>query len=124
MAQLILIVDLELLGCLRVLVGLAHGCLILRGMLIISVIVVILRAGRRVFGENRTLNVLQGAGFCVFNDAARRDLPVAITMAGGYGRDIDVTVDIHLQTIQLAAVAFGARRDSCAADTLRSANFI
>src|ERR1700683_4565846 len=67
MAQLILIVDLELLGCLRVLVGLAHGCLILRGMLIISVIVVILRAGRRVFGENRTLNVLQGAGFCVFS---------------------------------------------------------
>jgi len=25
---------------------------------------------------------------------------------GGYGRDLDVTVDIHLQTIQLAAVAF------------------
>jgi acetoin utilization deacetylase AcuC-like enzyme len=48
----------------------------------------------------------------------------AVNLAGGYGRDIDVTVDIHLQTIQLAAVAFGARRDSCAADTLRSANFI
>ena len=60
----------------------------------------------------------------VFSAAAGRDLPVAITMAGGYGRDIDVTVDIHLQTIQLAAVAFGARRDSSAPDTLRSADFI
>ena len=60
----------------------------------------------------------------VFSAAAGRDLPVAITMAGGYGRDINVTVDIHLQTIQLAAVAFGVRRDSCAPDTLRSINFI
>ncbi|WP_031363885.1 histone deacetylase [Caballeronia sordidicola] len=60
----------------------------------------------------------------VFSAAAGRDLPVAITMAGGYGRDINVTVDIHLQTIQLAAVAFGARRDSCATDTLPSINFI
>ncbi|SOE59652.1 Acetoin utilization deacetylase AcuC [Burkholderia sp. D7] len=60
----------------------------------------------------------------VFSAAAARDLPVAITMAGGYGRDIDVTVDIHLQTIQLAAVAFGARRDSSTPDTLRSAKFI
>jgi len=44
----------------------------------------------------------------VFSVAIERDLPVAIAMAGGYGRDIDVTVDIHLQTIQLAAVASGA----------------
>jgi len=60
----------------------------------------------------------------VLSAAAGRDLPVAITMAGGYGRDINVTVDIHLQTVQLAAVAFGVRRDSCSADTLRSVNFI
>ena len=46
----------------------------------------------------------------VFATAAKRGLPVAITMAGGYGRDIDVTVDVHLQTIQLAAVAAGMRR--------------
>jgi acetoin utilization deacetylase AcuC-like enzyme len=46
----------------------------------------------------------------VFAMAAKRGLPVAITMAGGYGRDIDVTVDVHLQTIQLAAVAAGLRR--------------
>lgn len=64
----------------------------------------------------------------VFATAAVRDLPVAITMAGGYGRDINVTVDIHLQTIQLAAVAFRARRDARVhdplRDTLRSINFI
>jgi len=60
----------------------------------------------------------------VFSAAAGRDLPVAITMAGGYGRDINVTVDIHLQTIQLAAVAFGAQRDSSTPDKLRSVNFI
>jgi acetoin utilization deacetylase AcuC-like enzyme len=60
----------------------------------------------------------------VFSAAAERDLPVAIAMAGGYGRDIDVTVDIHLQTIQLAAVAFGAKHVQAAPDTLRSAKFI
>jgi len=60
----------------------------------------------------------------VFGAAAGRDLPVAIAMAGGYGRDLDVTVDIHLQTIQLAAVAFGTKHGRAAPDTLRSAKFI
>jgi hypothetical protein len=41
MAQLVLIVDL------------AHGCLIFTGMFIVSVIVVILRAGRRVLAARR-----------------------------------------------------------------------
>ncbi len=37
-------------------------------------------------------------------DAARaRGLPVAIAMAGGYGREIDDTVAIHLQTVSIAA---------------------
>lgn len=37
-------------------------------------------------------------------DAARvRGMPVAIAMAGGYGRNIDDTVAIHLQTIHIAA---------------------
>lgn len=30
-------------------------------------------------------------------------IPVAVTMAGGYGRDIDETVSIQLQTLQIAA---------------------
>jgi acetoin utilization deacetylase AcuC-like enzyme len=45
----------------------------------------------------------------VFAKARERGLPVAIAMAGGYGRDIDLTVDIHVQTIQLAAVAAALR---------------
>jgi acetoin utilization deacetylase AcuC-like enzyme len=32
-----------------------------------------------------------------------RQVPVAITMAGGYGRRLEDTVDIHLRTIQTAA---------------------
>jgi acetoin utilization deacetylase AcuC-like enzyme len=30
-------------------------------------------------------------------------IPVAVTMAGGYARDVDDTVDIHFQTVRLAA---------------------
>lgn len=66
MAQLVLIVDLELLGGFRVLVDLAHGCLILTWMFIVSVIVVIFRAGRWVLGDNQSLKVARG-GFCVFS---------------------------------------------------------
>ncbi len=40
---------------------------------------------------------------CVFEAAFARHIPVAVAMAGGYGRDIDETVDIHLRTVQLAA---------------------
>lgn len=39
----------------------------------------------------------------VFAFAAQRRTPVAVTMAGGYGRDLDRTVDIHVQTIAAAA---------------------
>ena len=54
-----------------------------------------------------------------FNGMARRDrmvleradsyqVPVAVTMAGGYGTDIATTVAVHLQTISIAA-EFAAR---------------
>jgi acetoin utilization deacetylase AcuC-like enzyme len=36
-------------------------------------------------------------------------LPVAITMAGGYGRLIEDTVDIHFQTVQIAAALANGR---------------
>ena len=38
----------------------------------------------------------------VFQFALARKLPVAVSMAGGYGKDIGSTVDIHFQTIQAA----------------------
>jgi acetoin utilization deacetylase AcuC-like enzyme len=37
--------------------------------------------------------------------ALGRRLPVAVAMAGGYGRDLDQTVDIHVQTVRLCAAA-------------------
>lgn len=39
----------------------------------------------------------------VMEAARTRGLPVAIAMAGGYGRNIDDTVAVHLQTISIAA---------------------
>jgi acetoin utilization deacetylase AcuC-like enzyme len=71
-----------------------------------------------------SVNGLARRDSLVFSAAAERNLPIAITMAGGYGHDINVTVDIHLQTVQLAAVASGIRRDLAALDKLRSGNFI
>lgn len=49
-----------------------------------------------------------------FDGLARRDhmvlhaarevgIPVAITIAGGYGRDIDTTVEVHCRTVRIAA---------------------
>jgi acetoin utilization deacetylase AcuC-like enzyme len=37
-----------------------------------------------------------------------RGIPVAITMAGGYGHDIDTTVAVHLRTIRAAVASFHA----------------
>lgn len=39
----------------------------------------------------------------VFRHALERSIPVAVAMAGGYGRNIEDTVAVHLQTITIAA---------------------
>ena len=39
---------------------------------------------------------------CVFQYSLDRQIPTAFSMAGGYGREIQSTVDIHFQTIQTA----------------------
>jgi acetoin utilization deacetylase AcuC-like enzyme len=39
----------------------------------------------------------------VLEAAHQRHIPVAISMAGGYGRNIDDTIAVHLQTIAIAA---------------------
>jgi acetoin utilization deacetylase AcuC-like enzyme len=39
----------------------------------------------------------------VLEQCRQAALPVAIAMAGGYGREIQDTVDIHFQTVQIAA---------------------
>jgi acetoin utilization deacetylase AcuC-like enzyme len=38
----------------------------------------------------------------VFDACRARGIAVAVSMAGGYGRDIDTTVGVHLRTLQLA----------------------
>jgi acetoin utilization deacetylase AcuC-like enzyme len=45
----------------------------------------------------------------VFDFAERLGVPLVVTMAGGYGRDIDVTVALHFQTIQTACRAWRRR---------------
>ena len=45
----------------------------------------------------------------VFDEARRRDISVATTLAGGYARNVDDTVRIHVNTILAArdvALAF------------------
>ena len=44
----------------------------------------------------------------VFDWLGRRRVPVAVTMAGGYGRDIHTTVAVQLCTVQLAHAAWSA----------------
>jgi acetoin utilization deacetylase AcuC-like enzyme len=46
-------------------------------------------------------------GYC-----RQSDLPVAITMAGGYARRVEDTVDIHFQTVKTAAGVLGSRKVS------------
>jgi len=52
---------------------------------------------------------LAGRDRVVFDLCRSAGLPVAVVMAGGYAREVEDTVDIHLQTIRLAVqVANGA----------------
>ena len=44
----------------------------------------------------------------VFEFLRCRRVPVAVTMAGGYGRDIHTTVALHLKTVQLAQQSYQA----------------
>ena len=50
----------------------------------------------------------------VFRCLARHRVPVAVTMAGGYGHDIAVTVGIQLLTVRLALAAWQAWQASLA----------
>ena len=45
----------------------------------------------------------------VFELCRGADLPVATVMSGGYGRQIEDTVDIHLATVRIAAEKAGER---------------
>lgn len=50
----------------------------------------------------------------VFDLAFRLGAPIVVAMAGGYGRDIDVTVDVHFNTVRAAWLhwqRWSARKD-------------
>jgi len=42
----------------------------------------------------------------VFEALRARRLPVALSMAGGYGRDLQTTVDVQLNTMREAAASW------------------
>jgi len=48
----------------------------------------------------------------VLDAAQARGLPVALAMAGGYGRSIDDTVAVHSQTVRIAASYCGVRLET------------
>jgi hypothetical protein len=54
----------------------------------------------------------------VFDWAARRAVPIAVTMAGGYGHVIEETCAVHAQTIGLAYARYrsDASRSLCSAE--------
>lgn len=60
-------------------------------------------AGDRLGRLSLSLEGLAQRDRLVFDRCARAGLPVAACMAGGYARDIDETVDIHLRTVRIAA---------------------
>jgi acetoin utilization deacetylase AcuC-like enzyme len=45
----------------------------------------------------------------VFRLAEALDVPVAVSMAGGYGRDLVTTVDVHFATVRAASAAWQRR---------------
>jgi acetoin utilization deacetylase AcuC-like enzyme len=49
-----------------------------------------------------TLSGMRERDARVFALARRLDVPIAVAMAGGYGRDIEVTVEVHLNTVREA----------------------
>ncbi|MFT5590792.1 MAG: acetoin utilization deacetylase AcuC-like enzyme [Bradyrhizobium sp.] len=59
--------------------------------------------GDRLGRMNLTFDGLAQRDRMVLEQAHQRRIPVAISMAGGYGRDIEDTIRAHLQTIAIAA---------------------
>jgi acetoin utilization deacetylase AcuC-like enzyme len=58
---------------------------------------------------------------CLVLGACRdRSIPVALTMAGGYARRVDDTVDVHFQSIRRAADVLKLERESERGSTQRS----
>ena len=59
--------------------------------------------GHRLGRLKLSADGLAGCDWFVFNAPHRHRIPVAVTMAGGYGQDIDTTLAVHPRTISEAA---------------------
>ncbi|MCA1325491.1 histone deacetylase [Herbaspirillum seropedicae] len=59
--------------------------------------------GDRLGKMKLSLQGLAARDQMVFSMAAQQKIPVAVTMAGGYGTDLVQTVNVHIQTIRLAS---------------------
>ena len=68
--------------------------------------------GDRLGRLNLSMDGLAARDRLVLDAAAARDLPVAIAMAGGYGRNIDDTIAVHLQTVSIASTYAGTMMPS------------
>jgi len=58
--------------------------------------------GDRLGRLKLTFDGLARRDACVFDALCRHGVPVAVSMAGGYGRDLGSTVAVHLKTLELA----------------------
>jgi len=54
-----------------------------------------------------TLAGLEARDRLVFSECKRRDIPVCLTMGGGYAKPIERTVEAHVQTYRVAKEVFG-----------------
>lgn len=71
--------------------------------------------GDRLGRLKLTMDGLAARDHMVFEQARRRNIPVAVAMAGGYGKNIQDTVAVHVQTVAIASTyAHSARLTSIA----------
>ena len=70
--------------------------------------------GDRLGRLNLTLDGMRQRDQMVLNFARDLQCPIAIAMAGGYGRVIETTVEVHAQTTQLALNYYKMRKETLA----------
>jgi acetoin utilization deacetylase AcuC-like enzyme len=67
-------------------------------------------AGNQLGGLSLSMEGLRERDRLVFESARRHDVPVVVTLAGGYARRVDDTVEIHVATVEAALAALGQGR--------------
>jgi len=60
-------------------------------------------------GLNLTIDGLKARDHLVFDLARKREVPVAVTLAGGYAQNVEDTVTIHSNTAKAAAEVLASK---------------